>query len=282
MKYKAKYSIGEVSRICNISKKALRYYDDIGLITTQRKDYNNYRYYTFESLQSVPVIKYYKQMGFTLDEMRHLVESNRPNISTFIQKSFLAKIAQLEKDRESIHRQYLSVKDWYELVLEADQVLENNIQEVSVKYVEASELLFLEQEYDGNLMASIINIDFTNYLGEQGNEIAGPVIINFSSVQDRLQNTAQKMRIMQKPLLPASQDKLTQFGGYTMITCYHIGSHDTLHKTYVKIQQWAQKYGYTLANDSYERYVVDYWTTKNHDQFVTEIMVKAWKPRLQP
>ena len=281
MKYKAKYSIGEVSRICNISKKALRYYDDIGLITTQRKDYNNYRYYTFESLQSVPVIKYYKQMGFTLDEMRHLVENNTPNISMSIQKSFLAKIAQLEKDRESIHRKYLSVKDWYDLVLEAEQVLENNIKEVSVKYVEASELLFLEQEYDGNLMASIINIDFTNYLGQMNNEIAGPVVINFSSIQDRLQNTTHKMRIMQKPLLPANQNTLTQFGGYTMVTCYHIGSHDTINNTYIKIQHWAQQYGYTLADDSYERYVVDYWTTKNCDKFVTEIMIKAWKPRLK-
>ena len=27
------YSIGEVSRICNISKKALRFYDQIGVIS---------------------------------------------------------------------------------------------------------------------------------------------------------------------------------------------------------------------------------------------------------
>ena len=41
------YSIGEVSRICNISKKALRFYDQLGVV---RPDMvcreNGYRYYS--------------------------------------------------------------------------------------------------------------------------------------------------------------------------------------------------------------------------------------------
>ena len=43
------YSIGEVSRICNISKKALRFYDQLGVV---RPDMvcreNGYRYYVSE------------------------------------------------------------------------------------------------------------------------------------------------------------------------------------------------------------------------------------------
>ncbi len=88
MKHKARYSIGDVSRICNVSKKALRYYDEIGLVPSKRKDFNNYRYYTQESLLSVPVIKYYKQMGFTLDEMRAFIEGNVRNVYKAIQRSF--------------------------------------------------------------------------------------------------------------------------------------------------------------------------------------------------
>ena len=47
------YSIGEVSRICNISKKTLRFYDKIDIISP---DYiceeNKYRYYNRETLLS--------------------------------------------------------------------------------------------------------------------------------------------------------------------------------------------------------------------------------------
>jgi Predicted transcriptional regulators len=66
MKYKERYSIGDMSRVCNKSKKALRYYDKIGLISSQRQDYNNYRYYRRDSLLTVPVIRYYKQMGLMI------------------------------------------------------------------------------------------------------------------------------------------------------------------------------------------------------------------------
>ena len=41
------YSIGEVSRICNVSKKALRFYDQIGVISPDMvSEENNYRYYS--------------------------------------------------------------------------------------------------------------------------------------------------------------------------------------------------------------------------------------------
>ena len=39
------YSIGQVSKLCNISQKTLRYYDKIGLIKPDKvDDSNNYRY----------------------------------------------------------------------------------------------------------------------------------------------------------------------------------------------------------------------------------------------
>ena len=37
---------------------------------------NNYRYYSEETLLLVPVVKYYKQMGFSLEQMQNLVEGS--------------------------------------------------------------------------------------------------------------------------------------------------------------------------------------------------------------
>lgn len=36
---------------------------------------------------------------------------------------------------------------------------------------------------------------------------------------------------------------------------------------------WARSHGYVLGEDSFERYVTDYWTTRNSAQFVTEILM---------
>lgn len=277
MKYKERYSIGDMSQICNVSKKALRYYDKIGLITSKRQDYNNYRYYTSESLLAVPVIKYYKQMGFKLEEMKSFIEGNVPNVFKSMNDSFQGKIAELEAMQEEIRRKHVSVKDWADLIKEAKMVIENNIQEVSIKYVEAQELIFQEQEFEDDLKAAIINIDFTNYLEEIGNEITGPVILNFSSFTDRLKHNNQTIRIMQKGLAPPREEERFVFGGCMMLSCYHIGPHEALEETYQKMRSWARKHDYVIGEELFERYVTDYWTTRNSARFVTEVMVKVAK-----
>jgi DNA-binding transcriptional MerR regulator len=270
MKYKDRYSIGDVSRLCNISKKALRYYDKIGLIKSERDCINNYRYYSNESLLAVPVIKYYKQMGFKLDEMREFIEGN---VYKAIKGSFQSKIDELKKTQEEIRRKYVSVKDWYDLIVEAEMVIDNNIQEVAVKYVDSSEYLFLEQSFDDDIKEAIINIEFTNFVEKISNEITGPVVIKFSSFKDRMQNESQKVRIMQKTLKDCKENEKMTFGGQMMISCYHIGAHETISETYEKICRWAKKHRYNIGEESYERYVTDYWTTRNSAQFVTEVMM---------
>ena len=38
--------------------------------------------------------------------------------------------------------------------------------------------------------------------------------------------------------------------------------------------EWIDKKGYSCYEYSIERYVTDYWTTKNKDKFVTEIILE--------
>ena len=279
MKPRSHYFIGDMSKLCNISRKTLRYYDEIGLIPSQRHDYNNYRYYTYESLLAVPVIKYYKQMGFSLEEMREFIKGDSSNVYRMLERRFQSKIKELETEQEAIRRKFASVKDWHALILEAEMVLDNDIREVGTRFVDMSTLLYHDQTFDNDIKSSIINLEFTNYVESSGNETSGPVLIRFSSKQDRLENRAQPVKILQKALLPVREDQLYRFGGQMMVACYHIGPHENIHETYRKMERWARGKGFELAGDSFERYVTDYWTTSNTAKFVTEILIKATRNR---
>lgn len=275
MRDKEYYSIGEVSKICNISKKALRFYDEIGIISPDKIcDDNNYRFYNRETLLSVPVIKYYKQMGFRLEEMKGFIEGN-----TYIVfgQHFRDKIAELKEMESSIYKKYTSVRDWYDLILEAQMVIENHVGEVGIKYLEASDYCYLDQDFSYNYMESIINIEFTNYIEHLNNEITGPVIINFPSLEDRMRGESNRIRILQKTILPCDKKNRVNFGGYMVASCYHIGAHETINSTYQKICDWCVTHGYQCDSQSYERYVTDYWTTRNKEQFVTEVIIKVRK-----
>ncbi|MBP6492345.1 MAG: MerR family transcriptional regulator [Clostridia bacterium] len=273
MENKEFFSVGEVSKICNISKKALRFYDKIGLVSPDRvSQENNYRFYNRKSLLSVPIIKYYKQMGFKLEEMRAFLEGGTYSMP---EKTFRQKIDDLKEMESEIFKMYTSVKDWHDLILEAEMVIENDVREVAIKYIDSPDLCFMDQEFSYNYMESIINIDWTNYVESINNEVTGPVIINFPSFKERMEGKTNKVRLLQKTILDCKKEELVNFGGFMAVSCYHIGTHETMNETYQKICQWTDNHGYQCDEESFERYVTDYWTTRNESQFVTEVIIRV-------
>lgn len=269
------YSIGEVSKICNVSKKALRFYDKIGLISP---DYisqeNNYRYYSRKTLLFVPVIKYYKQMGFKLEEMKNLMDNNRYE---FHAKKMRDKSDELKKLREEINVAYTSVNDWYNLIREAEGVIENKVTEVSVKYIESITACYMVQTFDNNYMDAIINIDWTNYLESIGHAITGPVHLYFPRYREKLAGMATPAVIFQRGVGELDSSKTRTFAGKMMLSAYHIGPHETIGDTYRKIEAWANAHGYKCGESAIERYVTDYWTTKSTEDFVMEILIDIEK-----
>ncbi|WP_102401194.1 MerR family transcriptional regulator [Haloimpatiens massiliensis] len=271
------YSIGKVEEICKITKKALRYYDKMGILSPDKvADESGYRYYSKKNLLSVPVIKYYKQSGFKLEEMRVFLKGTTCD---FVEKSFRKKIDELKELEREINLKIRSIKDWHDLIVEAQMVLENNVCDVAIKYIDNQNLIFLNQDFKYDYMDSIINIEFNNYIDSINNAITGPVIICFPSFEDKINGRCNKMKIMQQTILKCKEEESIEFGGWMAASCYHIGAHETINETYKKIQEWTKKHGYICSKESYERYVTDYWTTKNTDKFVTEILIKISRKR---
>lgn len=272
LKEEGLYSIGEVSKICNVSKKALRFYDEIGIISPDKVTSNHYRYYSKKSLLKLTIIKYYKQMGFKLEEMRELITSEEYRT---MERGFIAKIDELLEEQLAVEVKLTSVRDWYHLLVEAQNIIENEVNEVSVKYMQNMEYGFMDQEYSADYMEAIINLDWTNHLIDIGNEITGPVIIQYPSYKERMKGTCKTMRVIQRLIMPSKPEHRIELGGKTMLSCYHIGAHEKLNETYEKMIKWAKDHNYRLGTSSIERYVTDYWTTENPDMFVTEVFIEA-------
>lgn len=69
------YTIGEVSKIVNISPNALRYYDEIGLLRPCLiQSTNQYRYYSDDQIKEIIFILELKQYGFSLEEIKLLLQ----------------------------------------------------------------------------------------------------------------------------------------------------------------------------------------------------------------
>ena len=70
--------IGEFAKICNVSASTLRFYDTEGLICPDYVDEESgYRYYSEEKVQTFKKIETLKEMNFSLDEIRKVLDSEK-------------------------------------------------------------------------------------------------------------------------------------------------------------------------------------------------------------
>jgi MerR family transcriptional regulator, thiopeptide resistance regulator len=67
------YTVGEVARLAHVSVRALRHYDELGLLRPARREGSGYRLYTPEDLARLQQVLFYKELGFGLEEIRDLM-----------------------------------------------------------------------------------------------------------------------------------------------------------------------------------------------------------------
>ena len=81
-------------------KRHSRYYDKLGILSPDEICHENgYRYYSKKNMLSIPVIKYYKQSGFKLEEIKNLIYKSE---CKEIEESFREKIEDARGVRKKI------------------------------------------------------------------------------------------------------------------------------------------------------------------------------------
>ncbi|UJB72865.1 heavy metal-responsive transcriptional regulator (plasmid) [Acaryochloris sp. 'Moss Beach'] len=89
--------IGEVRRQTGVAVGALRYYESLALIHSERGD-NGYRYYPQETVRQVQFIKKAQTLGFSLEEIREILNIHQQGDipCEWVQSLLQDKIEQLD------------------------------------------------------------------------------------------------------------------------------------------------------------------------------------------
>jgi DNA-binding transcriptional MerR regulator len=75
MPKKIRLTIGEFSKFCRVTIKTLRHYDKLGLLAPKEVDeWTHYRYYHVSQMQQLNAILRLKNLGFSLEEIRELLD----------------------------------------------------------------------------------------------------------------------------------------------------------------------------------------------------------------
>lgn len=110
--------IGEVSDRTELSLRTLRHYDEIGLVTPSARTDGGFRLYTDGDVARILLIRRMKPLGYSLDEMRELLDVVDALTQTPDDASLRARLSAIRTEaaqrREKLTRQVAMADEFLE------------------------------------------------------------------------------------------------------------------------------------------------------------------------
>lgn len=78
--------INELAKLSGVSKRALRYYDEIGLLTPSDTRDNGYRQYSVTDIDRLQQILFYRELDFKLEEIKRILDAPEFNVNQALRK----------------------------------------------------------------------------------------------------------------------------------------------------------------------------------------------------
>ena len=97
--------IGEFAKLCGIGTQTLRYYDEVGVLCPDSIDpESGYRYYRPEQAQTLRSIAVFKEMGFSLEEIRLLLVNTQDENAKKYEERRNALLGEIRRMRGMVHQ----------------------------------------------------------------------------------------------------------------------------------------------------------------------------------
>jgi DNA-binding transcriptional MerR regulator/effector-binding domain-containing protein len=275
-------SIGEFSKICEVSTKTLRYYDEIGLITPDEiNPENGYRYYSIGQLKKMLLINRLKSYHFSLEEIKAALEMEEDQAEEKL-------CSVLNRKKRDIQDKLLALEHTLKQMSSDILNLEKGIPIMS--YIDKIEVQLVETRP--------LNILYVRQMMNSGGYIAGYGKY-FNNLYEKI--ATEKLTMLGTPMTiyhspeynPAGND--TEFaipieesvkgtrvlpGGLCAMSVLK-GPYSGLTSVYAKLREWVENESYELVRSPYEVYITDPNQCAVQEEIVTEVYFPV-KKRLHP
>ena len=260
------YKIGMFANMNRVTIKTLRYYDEQKLLIPVYVDEENgYRYYAAGQMAQLHRIIALKNMGFSIDDIRKIMDGAEEK-SFLIEKKqeILKEIAALTEKLSQVEG-YLARES---MNLSAPVLIKEIPQAIvcTMKHrIKSYDALF---ELMPQMGAQMEMLDckcaqpaycFTHYLEPGYKEEDIPVEICEAVTEKKQDSGDIVFKVL--PKVP------------TAACIFHKGSYDTLHKSYAMLLQYIEENGYEICGNIRESYIDGVWNKETEKEWLTEIQI---------
>ncbi|SHL53651.1 DNA-binding transcriptional regulator, MerR family [Anaerocolumna jejuensis DSM 15929] len=271
-------SIGQLAKICNVSHKTLRYYDNLGLLKpTMVNQENGYRFYSKWHVARIMTIKQLQDIGVSLTEIKSFLQKDgSANVIESLQNILTEQENELEEQIQQLQGSLRKVKLLQDQCgsIKAKVIFDTHSQ-IIIRKLQTRRIVF--KLYRGEYKADVFREFYKSILDsfiQDGVDISS---INSSPLAIlKTDNTSSSIELKIGYELK-SDFTLNKYSQENIIggeyACYiHEGNYDSLMRDlYGIIRSNIEKIGYKVIGPSVVNYYINEAVTPIRDNFITEI-----------
>ncbi|HKQ75492.1 MAG TPA: MerR family transcriptional regulator [Blastocatellia bacterium] len=259
------FRIGDFSRLSQVSVKALRFYDEMGLLKPTYIDRDTgYRYYSATLLPRLNRILAFKELGFSLAEIVHLLEGDLP--VDHVRELLQSRRAELARRIERERAQLIEVEAWLAQIDQGGRVPDY---EVAIKQVAPRLIASVRDSLSSYGDADDLFDELHSHLKHRGAPLERGAIWHTCANQKESID-CEAIVFLREPARDAGRTRIYELPGATVACVIHQGSDETFERAYRAARSWIKSHGYAIAGPNREVY----WrggVAHDDDSGVTEI-----------
>lgn len=275
------YSIGDMAKICNISARQLRYYDEMGVIKpSYRNPDNGYRYYTEEQISHLVFLSELKNIGISNESVQRL----------FINRDVDQLVQELQINLAIAEVEIETALNKYKRIVNA---LVQNTRTLAYLHGEDA----IESEETENYWISVTSVpQMTIIFSEHKNYCGSSCMSTYVHEIAKLTKTAEEQHLNLtdsrigiihengSPFELAREVKrgphlsdpacVKTFGGFHAVSTVSVGDPSVeLSGAYDHIRKWCDERSLIMSDIHMEEYLIDSLSSDDVKRFVTKIYV---------
>jgi Predicted transcriptional regulators len=265
---KSYFTTGEFANICQVNKRTLFHYDDIGLFQPAITNEKGYRFYAFNQIDVFLIISMLKELDVPLKQIKEYLDERTPERLIDLSRQ---KITEIDSKIEKLGRIKHLLEETIVFTNKGLQVNPEEIilEEQNEEYLIRSDLLKEENLQDYIRWMSEFS-NFSNRTLSKDTSFAGTMLSIENIVKG---NYYSNSYFFVKTSDSNLSNEIKPKGLYAV--AYHSGNYDTIGNTYERLTDYCRKNKLSMGGFSYEESLLDNTALKNDTNYIMQLTIEV-------
>ncbi len=277
-----RYTIGQMAELCGLSKKQLRYYDSIDILSPRHRDpVTGYRYYTEGQIEEILLLQELRKLDLPLETIgRLLSHRDLPQLQAVLRGHLMT----LRQELLARQQQYDRIVDSLLWLIQSASLAEaSDRQEIKLVTVPERTVFFTRyvSAWNANQLFIRRRAELLTLAEAEGRHLAGPNLAIFHSgylaqFSDRAQDAQGDLEVcmaLAQGGPAASGPHIRTIPTVTAVSCLHFGHYRYMEGAYRAMEAWAAERDLRLGDAAVEEYLIGATATGDPGDYVTRLYI---------